>query len=297
MNQTTINVYQEDTYDFRMEHDKIDGASILIMDQNHYHRSYEVYYQLYGEKYYFIKDKTYKIETGDIVLINSYELHRTSLVNNNPTERILVRINDTFINNVTDPYPSIDLFSIFKGTIPILRLSNDKSIEIRNHLFKMLQQYTNYKIDNSPMCTLYLKTLTIELLILLHNFYYSNLYNNFEHPSNIHKKISEAVYYINNNYMTTISLNTLSSMFHVSKFHFARLFKSVTGLTLVDYLNIIRLKESLNILIGTDYSISRVSSEVGYSDSSYYCRVFKKYYNCSPANYRKQYIKHLQKND
>jgi AraC-like DNA-binding protein/mannose-6-phosphate isomerase-like protein (cupin superfamily) len=291
MYQNETDFFQEDLLDFRMNHDKINDNSSLIMNKNHYHKSYELYYQINGEKYYFIKDKTYKIQSGDIVLINSYDLHRTSMVNNNPIERILVRINENFINDLLSSYEDMDLFASFKTDLPILRLTGVNHIEIRNHLNKMYVLYENLKNENNRIILLHMKLLTVELLILLNTATSSNTFSNYEHPTSVHKQISKAISYINSNYSLDLTLSSTAEYLHLSKFHFSRLFKSVTGSTFIDYLNIIRLKESLNLLIGTDLSISRISNDIGYSDSSYYCRIFKKYYNCSPAKYRKDYIK------
>jgi AraC-like DNA-binding protein len=287
--QNETDKFQEDLLDFRMNLDKINIGSSLVMNKSHYHKSYELYYQLNGEKYYFIKDKTYKIQSGDIVLINSYELHRTFTVDTNCSERILVRINQDFIKDLTVHYEDIDLFASFKTDLPILRLSGINHIEIRNHLNKMYDLYKILNNQNTQIALLHMKLLTVELLILLNNSYSSNLYNNYEHPTNVHKQISEAVSYINSNFSSELTLSSTAEYLHLSKFHFSRLFKSVTGSTFIDYLNIIRLKESLNLLIETDLSIARISTDIGYSDSSYYCRIFKKYYDCSPAKYRKDY--------
>ena len=51
--------------------------TLLNMASNHYHHYYEIYYQLSGERYYFIKDRSYYLTKGNIVLINSYDLHKT----------------------------------------------------------------------------------------------------------------------------------------------------------------------------------------------------------------------------
>lgn len=291
MYQSETDKFQEDILDFRMNYDKINDGSSLIMNKSHYHKSYELYYQVNGEKYYFIKDKTYKIQSNDIVLINSYDLHRTSMVDSNCSERILVRINQDFIKDLIISYEDIDLFASFKTDLPILRLTRVNHFEIRNHLEKMYDLYLKLKNQNTEIMLLHMKLLTVELLILLNNSSSSNLFSIYDHPTSSHKQISQAVSYINSNYSSELTLSSVAEYLHLSKFHFSRLFKLVTGSTFIDYLNIIRLKGSLNLLIETDLSIARISTDIGYSDSSYYCRIFKKYYDCSPAKYRKDYIK------
>jgi len=45
----------------------------------HYHDNYEIYYLLSGKRQYFINDKIYRIEKGDVIIIKPYEIHRTTL--------------------------------------------------------------------------------------------------------------------------------------------------------------------------------------------------------------------------
>ena len=66
------------------------------MPDNHYHDNYEIYYLLSGERYYFIKDRTYHIDRGDIVLINMYDMHRTINFKTESYERILINFKINF---------------------------------------------------------------------------------------------------------------------------------------------------------------------------------------------------------
>lgn len=291
MHQDKESIFLSETANFQISYIKTNGASPLYMLNNHYHKSYEIYYLLSGEKYYFIKDKTYNIKAGDIVLINSYDLHRTSLVNNHDSERILVSLTENFIGFIKNYYPDMDLMSCFKKDMPVLRLKGNDSAYIKEHLYKMLNFYNETSKNISKINELYLKTMSVELLILLNKFADYTEPEIFEHPSIVHKKISDVIIFINKNYMNEHSLESISSQFNISKFYFARLFKEITGLTFIDYLNVIRLKAAQKLLTKTNFSISRISNEVGYSDASYFCRVFKKYCNFSPVKYRNQHSK------
>lgn len=278
---------QVDVTDFRMRHDKTNGPTLLNMLKNHYHKSYEIYYLISGETYYFIKNKTFHIKAGDIVLVNSYDLHRTSLVNNKDKERILICMNESYISALTSSYSYIDLFSCFKKGNPVLSLDEYNSAAIKEHLSKMFTLYTNNRNKFQNLDELCLKAMCVELLVLLNKLSNSIEPHFVEHPSVLHKKISNIVFFIDNNYMNEITLDSIALQFNISKYHFVRLFKEIMGLTFIDYLNVVRLKESRNLLIRTNYAISRIASEVGYSDANYFCRVFKKYSNCTPSEYKK----------
>ena len=58
--------------DFVVEYTK--STSGISMSKHHQHNLYEIYYLLSGERYYFIKDRTYHVQKGNLVLINSGDL-------------------------------------------------------------------------------------------------------------------------------------------------------------------------------------------------------------------------------
>lgn len=291
-----INEQQIDETDFRVHYHKVEsGNTSSLMNKNHYHKSYEIYYLLSGEKYYFIKDKTFLVKPGDIVLVNSFDLHRTSAVNNHPSERLLVRIDDSFISNIIRCFPEVDLFSCFKKDVRVLRVSNNLSNNVQAFLYKMLDLYHKYKNHLSSANEFYMRVMAIDLLILLNELLDANQYQLIDHPSIMHKKISEIITFINNNYMNNLSLDSISNQFYISKYYFARLFKDIVGMTFVEYLNIIKLKEAEKLLLKSNFSISRIAEEVGFCDSSYFCKIFKKYYQYSPSDYRKEQLTQSKK--
>lgn len=74
----------------------------------------------------------------------------------------------------------------------------------------------------------------------------------------------------------------------------SRIFKKATGYTVTEYINIYRIQESQKLLEDTDMSIADVAQAVGYENMTYYNRVFKKYVETSPLQYRKKQIAYKQ---
>jgi AraC-like DNA-binding protein len=300
MEQHIMTKLQEDINNFKMSYDIINENNSIIMNKAHYHETYEIYYQLCGEKYFIINDNTYHIKKGDIILIKSYDLHKTKIAHSNTTERIIIRLNDNFINTISTDYTINNFFSCFSTNIPVLRLNVINHEKLHTHFFKMLDNYEKFKNNLNLLNILYMKILTLELLILLNQIYEHNLYNNFELPNNVDQKIYDAITYLNSNFMYHITLDTISSQFYISKYHFIRLFKKSTGFTVVEYLNILRLEEAKHLLLETNLPISKVSVSLGYSEASYFCKIFKKHFFCSPIQFRNQNksnITHIPLND
>ena len=92
---------------------------------------------------------------------------------------------------------------------------------------------------------------------------------------------------MNKEYQQERSLKDYAALCHMSKFHFTRVFKEITGRTPLEYRNKIRLDHAKELLTDTSYSIGEIGRRVGYSSNIYFCDAFKKRYGISPTAYKK----------
>jgi AraC-like DNA-binding protein len=84
-----------------------------------------------------------------------------------------------------------------------------------------------------------------------------------------------------------ISNEDLASAASMSVSHLARLFKKETGVTMTEYAASMRCKKAAGLLKKTNLPIQEISSYVGYSDNNYFVKVFRKNYNMTPTEFRK----------
>lgn len=92
--------------------------------------------------------------------------------------------------------------------------------------------------------------------------------------------------YLHMNYTQLNPLSHLASEFHVSQEHLSRQFKKEVGTTLLSYIADLRTKKAAELLQTTPLSISEIAMYVGYTDSNYFVKVFKKRYGMTPSAYR-----------
>lgn len=104
-------------------------------------------------------------------------------------------------------------------------------------------------------------------------------------------KIQKAIKYIDANYMTKISLSSAANKACISKYHFSRVFKRVTSKTFQDYLNLIRIGKSRELLSSTTLKITEIAFAVGYEDFTHFGRTFKRIVGHAPSHYRKSNVK------
>ncbi len=97
----------------------------------------------------------------------------------------------------------------------------------------------------------------------------------------------EIMAYIEENYSDPeLSLESLARAFYISQNHVSRVLKSKIGKSYKEYLNDIRISQAKHLLKTTPMTISNIASKVGYTDIRAFNRLFKKYTNHTPNEYR-----------
>lgn len=99
-------------------------------------------------------------------------------------------------------------------------------------------------------------------------------------------KILMAVRYIEKHYNEDISVNQLAEQYGMSSNYFSTLFKKELNQSTVNYITNLRISKAKEYLINTDKSVVEIANIVGYEDSNYFFRVFKKKEGVSPQKYR-----------
>ena len=98
-------------------------------------------------------------------------------------------------------------------------------------------------------------------------------------------KFKNVLDYIADNFCSDISSAKLCHRFGYDEAYFCRRFKSVTGLTPMNYIEILRLEAAREKIKSSGLNIAEISVLCGYSDASYFARRFKKRYGMSPSEY------------
>lgn len=103
-------------------------------------------------------------------------------------------------------------------------------------------------------------------------------------------RIQPILIYIQNNLQNDISMEELSALANLSKDHFTRIFKSIIGIAPCEFIIRKRIEKAQFLLLTTDTTQLQIIERTNFKSVSYFCRIFKKYTNYSPAEYRKQRI-------
>jgi transcriptional regulator GlxA family with amidase domain len=107
----------------------------------------------------------------------------------------------------------------------------------------------------------------------------------------LYKRLNIARDYMQSNYSEPVDLKKVASVACMCPHHFLRKFKSYAGITPHQYLTTIRLERARNLVESTNDPITDICFNAGYESLSSFSFVFRKRYNNSPENHRKQHLK------
>lgn len=104
--------------------------------------------------------------------------------------------------------------------------------------------------------------------------------------SSQHLKIQKALQFIDDNFMTKISLETAAKKACLSRHHFSRAFKKTTSVTYQEYVTGLRLQKAKELLQDPSRTITEIAHYVGYSDPNNLVRNFSKQTGLTPSEFR-----------
>lgn len=103
--------------------------------------------------------------------------------------------------------------------------------------------------------------------------------------------IEQVCAYLAANYQQKFSLTEVAARFYLSPYYLSRLFRRVTGQSIVDYLNNRRIEAAQKLLETTELSISAIAEQTGFASAAHFRRVFREVMDISPLQYRKKQTK------
>ncbi|WJH32971.1 AraC family transcriptional regulator [Paenibacillus sp. CC-CFT747] len=252
---------------------------------NHFHSTYEIYYLIAGQRAYFIKDRSYLVTPGSLVFINKQEVHKTSDVEVPGHERIVVNFSDRMLEGGSPPPPL--LLSAFHSVSRVLPLKLAEQGFVQALMAKLSRELSIQKEGYE----LYIRLLLAELLLFAGRL--ADETGSPEEPAEIdnpvHRKITEVVRHLNARFHEPIRLSDLSEQFYVSPYYLSRMFRKVTGFTLIEYVHTMRIKEAQKLLAETPLKVIEISEAVGFENLAHFGRVFKKLNKVPPHQYRKRH--------
>lgn len=262
------------------------------MPRFHVHEYMELYFLLEGERYYFVEQSRFHVKPGMAVLISPEQIHKTSETDGESGHRrFLLELDTDFLSSfflLSDLSSTVD-FQERYGGVTVFSEQDWKQVLL---ILDMLKVEMSNKSDFSKnICKLLVSQLLL-LYVRNHKSTDMNMYKVKSSLNNVHTSmqyiVQDVMSYLQEHYAENLALDEIANHFHISKSSLTMNFKSITGLTINEYIRVYRIRKARTLLLKSNLSITEIASQTGFGNVTYFERVFKQFYEMSPLRFRKQ---------
>jgi len=236
---------------------------------NHAHHFTEILYITRGKGTFIFSHEQVPVKEQDLIIINPHVEHTEKSCHNHPLEYIAVGIEGFAFTTPDSP-----------EQVTFLNYIEEKNIYL-SYLEQLLEEAESQQNDYELILRNIIEILLLKMLRK------KNL--NLEKISSqkISKDIAFTKNFIKQHFREKINLDILAKASHMNKYYLSHSFKKLVGLSPIEYLIDIRIRESKILLETTNYPISDISNIIGFSSQSLFSQAFKRETNMTPSQYRK----------
>lgn len=250
----------------------------------HWHEEMELIYIKKGKGTIIVDFQEQLVEEGDFVVVLPGQLHEICQWENESMEyeniiflaKMLYGIQEEVI---TEKYLRPILHRKWK--VPSFFHKGEVGYD---HIKGLLDRSDEIGKQLGDGYELLLKSLLYELFFQL---YLCGSYFGKRKEKETNQALKKILKYVEQHYQEPIKIEDMAELVGFSESHFMRYMKQKMGQSFVEYLNDYRLTMASRMLLTSDTSVLSVATECGYSNLSYFNRLFKRKYHMTPREYRK----------
>ncbi len=236
----------------------------------HWHEAIEFVYVLDGSLQFSLNSHTFKAEKGELVIVNSAIVHSFFPLEDGADYYFLVADDKFFRTN--------NLYG--ENTVFDFKISTSEARRLFDEIIRETEKGDEY----SNIST---------LSVLMSLFIYLNRHHSAgkeKTPPSKQKKITlvrNTLVYIQEHYKEKLTVETVAEALHFSKSYLSHSFKEITHISLISYINLLRCQNARALLL-EGLGVCEAAIECGFSEISYFTRVFKKTLGILPSDVREE---------
>lgn len=246
----------------------------------HWHEAIEVTYIAKGNPgTMYIEDNSYKLEEGEVYIINSRLIHSFDTVITRDQRIVTLLIDYNWLRHClphTIRERSFNLIGRPKKDNQMVAFYELKA------LINKIRDFQNEDITEDE--SLHQLSVAVELIsVLVKNFTVEK-----DIQRDIPEVISEIIADFQNEYQNEIHLSAMAQRYNYSYAYFSKFFKRYLGVSPKKYLTMLRIQNAAELIEKTDDKLSKIAADTGFPDEKSFYAAFKEKYNLTPLEYRKQ---------
>lgn len=242
----------------------------------HVHDCCELFLCISGGNSFLIDDKFYEMSDGDLFVLNQFEAHKVTPDKGNNFKRYIMHIHPTFLYDISETDANLaGCFYAFNKPNKVTLNPDEKQ--------RLISLFDALKIDHSYGDQMYKNLRATEILLEANRLFSVHSTQNNEGFSQ--KTIQLVIDYINNNYSSDLSLETVAKNAFVSVNQLCRIFNKYCSTTVTKYIISKRITEAKKLL-SDGKSVTDTAFMCGFNDYANFIKTFKKTVGVSPGKYK-----------
>jgi len=258
--------------------------------------SFEIIIGIKGVAYIQQDGEAYDIKPGDILLLLPGHIHYGYFASEKGTEFYWFHFNFKGEYNLIEGKEALLEISPLSSDPYLSRLENSILIPIFYHTdnverliieFKQLLHITHSKYYTVKASDYLLTVILIEVSQL----YITKIIQDKTDIEVSKSKFINILEWIRINIDKNIDLDTISKKFDFNKDYLSRMFKRNLGISTLNYINGMKIKKAKELLLSSEAKVKEIAYSLGFNDEKYFMKLFKKYENLTPSQYRNAFYK------
>ena len=245
----------------------------------HIHDCCELYYSISGGKQFLIDNRFYSIAPGDLFIINQYESHKLTQIDNQLHERIVLSVHPDFVRKISTP--ETDLAHCFTN--------RERPFQHKLSLNKEYQKRFLYYINKITSARGYAHDIIeqaafMELMVMINTLSDTNAEPVTDTAYKYSHQVDDILAYINQNISQPLTVEQLAENFFLSESYICRIFKQATDTTVGKYITARRISIA-KAALSEGLSVNDAFEKSGFGDYSSFFKAFTKAVGVSPKKY------------
>lgn len=256
----------------------------------HSHDFYELNIVIKGEGIHYMGKNRYKTIANSVFMIPPKVKHGYRFEDKNYSVFHLL-LHSAFMSKYKHVLQNLKGYNILVHIEPKLRLENKEPayLTLRGAQKKTTEEYIKNLIALNDIRNVNSEAMKEATALSMLAFLCGAISEGdclTEEPDFLTHQVLKVMDYMQSNYFEKIVVDDLIKKSRLSKSTFMRIFRYASNMTPLEYLNKFRIEKAKQLLVETEASITFIALECGFYDSSHFARLFKRYENVLPSEYR-----------
>ena len=286
----------ENNYEL-INHSKLKHVKIIVNRivscNTHIHNDFELSLVLRGNGIIKVNNTSYNVKQGDLILINTCDSHSYSTLSEESYKSseefsesvpviLIVQISNHFLREY---YPNLRN-TLFKSGSVTDFFSSDEILDLKKLLLKSAIAYFSEEDFYQLQIVSYISKLFQKCYEKIPYHLISEEEKEILKKRN--ERIQRIISYIDENFTSRIRLEDIAEMEKITTTHVSHIFTDSFGISFQEYINLKRLEESIRLMDNHNKKLIDIAFESGFSDPKYMNKMYQKYFNCRPKEFKTQ---------